>query len=90
MADSKIKEGEAQMSPAVQSTTSATPHEADETSMPNALNTDSEMPPVRTGAPGTPIAQTMAAGAGSHDPPDPKVWGPDGRLIADPADAGKK
>jgi hypothetical protein len=83
MAESKasrqIKEGEVVGAPLVQSTTDATPSPADETSMPNHLNTETEQPPVRTGRPDTPIAQTMAAGAGAHTPPDPDVFGPDGR-----------
>lgn len=84
MADSKksgIKEGESQMAPAVQSTTTATPSPADETPVPNAVNTENEQPPVRTSKPDTPIAQTLVAGAGEHTPPDPKVFGPDGRPL---------
>lgn len=87
MAKSDIKEGEVTHAPIVQSTTEATPSEADTTSMPNAINTESEQPPVRTSRPDTPIAQTLAAGAGEHTPPDPEVWGPDGRLLDNPADA---
>lgn len=69
--------------PLVQSTTEATPSPADETSMPNHLNTETEQPPVRTGKPDTPVAQTLTAGAGEHTPPDPKVFGPDGRPRSD-------
>jgi hypothetical protein len=82
MADKKssgITEGEVVGVPLVQSTTTATPSPADETSMPNHQNTDSEQPPVRTATPDTAIAQTLTAGAGAHTPPDPNVFGPDGR-----------
>lgn len=81
MADTKkgIKEGEAVGPPLVQSTTEATPSPADETSMPNHLNTENEQPPVRTSSPDTPIAQTLTAGAGEHTPPDPAVFDRDGR-----------
>jgi hypothetical protein len=58
----------------VQSTTEATPSPADETPMPNHVNTENEQPPVRTSSPDTPIAQTLVAGAGEHTPPDPKVF----------------
>jgi hypothetical protein len=83
MADSKankqINEGDVVGAPLVQSTTAATPSPADETSMPNHQNTDSEQPPVRTAKPDTAIAQTLTAGAGEHTPPDSDVFGPDGR-----------
>lgn len=80
MADKKgIKEGEVVGAPLVQSTTEATPSPADETSMPNHLNTENEQPPVRTSSPDTAIAQTLAAGAGEHTPPDPKVYDSMGR-----------
>jgi hypothetical protein len=73
MAETKkgIKEGEAVGPPLVQSTTEATPSPADETPMPNHVNTENEQPPVRTSSPDTPIAQTLVAGAGEHTPPDP-------------------
>src|SRR3954471_1466726 len=87
MAESKaskqIKEGDVVGPPLVQSTTDATPSPADETSMPNHLNTETEQPPVRTGRPDTPIAHVMAAGAGEHTPPDSDMFGPDGRLRND-------
>jgi hypothetical protein len=76
---SKITEGEAIGPPLVQSTTTATPSPADETSMPNHLNTETEQPPVRTAKPDTAVAQTLTAGAGAHTPPDPDEFGPDGR-----------
>lgn len=88
-ASSKIKEGEAVGPPLVQSTTTATPSPADETSMPNHLNTENEQPPVRSSRPDVPLAQTLVAGAGEHTPPDPDVWGPDGRLRENPADDAK-
>jgi hypothetical protein len=78
---SKIKEGEVVGPPLVQSTTEATPSPADETSMPNHLNTENEQPPVRTSKPETAIAQTLSAGAGEHTPPDPEEFGPDGRPL---------
>lgn len=85
MAESKsnkqIKEGDVTGAPLVQSTTDATPSPADETSMPNHLNTENEQPPVRTSTPDTAIAQTMTGGAGEHTPPDPKKFGPDGRPL---------
>lgn len=77
--DKGIKEGESAGPPGVQSTTTATPAEADKTSMPNAMDAQNEDPPVRTSSPDTPIAQTLAAGAGAHTPPDPKVFDKDGR-----------
>lgn len=80
-ADKRLTDGEAIGPPLVQSTTTATPSPADETSMPNHLNTETEQPPVRTGKPDTPVAQTLTAGAGEHTPPDPDEFGPDGRPI---------
>jgi hypothetical protein len=76
-----IKEAEAAGPPAVQSTTTVTPSPADETSMPNHLNTETEQPPVRTARPDTPIAHSLMAGAGQHTPPDPKEFDRDGRPI---------
>jgi hypothetical protein len=76
-----IKDGEPVGPPLVQSTTTATPSPADETSMPNHLNTENEQPPVRTSSPDVPVAQTLVAGAGEHTPPDPKLFNPDGRPI---------
>lgn len=86
MAKNDIKDGEVGI-PVVASTTDATPAEADKTPMPNALNLEHEMPPVRSSRPDVPLAQVMAAGAGEHTPPDPDVWGPDGRLRDKPADS---
>lgn len=63
----------------VQSTTEVTPTEADETPMPNALNTDPNTGFVRTARPDVPIAQTLVAGAGEHTPPDPDEFDKDGR-----------
>lgn len=77
----KIKDGEAVGPPLVQSTTEATPSPADETPMPNHLNTEQEQPPVRTGSPDTAIAQTLVAGAGEHTPPDPKTHDREGRFV---------
>ncbi len=65
----------------VQSVTVVMPAEADKSSLPNADDAESEQPPVRAGRPDTPIAQTLAAGAGAHQPPDPDVFGPDGRPV---------
>jgi hypothetical protein len=81
MAEAKIKEGEVPGVPVVQSTTETTPAEADKTSLPNAMDAKLEDPPVRASKPDTAIAQTLAAGAGKHTPPDPKEFGPDGRPL---------
>jgi hypothetical protein len=80
MAESKkIEEGESHAPPTVQSTTEATPAKADESSLPNAMDAKAEDPPVRASRPDTPIAQTLAAGAGEHTPPDPKKFDSEGR-----------
>ncbi len=63
----------------VQSITVVMPAEADKTSLPNALDAKPEDPPVRAARPDTPIAQTLAAGAGEHTPPDPAEFDPQGR-----------
>lgn len=63
----------------VQSTTKVMPAEADKSSLPNAMDAQSEDPPVRAAKPDTPIAQTLAAGAGEHTPPDPEEFAPSGR-----------
>ena len=89
MAKDDIKKGEVMGAPVVASTTEATPHPADETSLPNALVTDPEQgAPVRTARPDVPIAQTLAAGAGEHVPPDPEKFGPDGRVRGQVDDGG--
>lgn len=80
-ADKRLTDGEAVGPPLVQSTTTTTPAEADKTSVPNALDAKPEDPPVRAARPDTPIAQTLAAGAGAHTPPDPDEFGPDGRPL---------
>lgn len=68
---------------AVQSTTEETPSRADETSAPGPYTGDDapkvDDPPVRTTDPDQPIAQTLAAGAGEHTPPDPDVFDKEGR-----------
>ena len=79
-----LKAGESTMAPAVQSTTTKTPAEADKSSLPNAMDAKTNDPPVRAGEPYIPIAQTLAAGAGAHTPPDPVEFGPDGRPKGDP------
>lgn len=82
MADSKksdIKEAEDMGVPAVQSITTVTPAEADKSSLPNAMDAKPEDPPVRASKPDTPIAQTLAAGAGAHTPADPEEYDPQGR-----------
>ncbi len=66
--------------PVVQSTTTETPAEADKSSAPNANDAKTEDPPVRTSRPDVDIAQTLAAGAGEHRPPDPDVYDPQGRM----------
>jgi hypothetical protein len=94
MAESKgskgIRESEPGVTPAVQSTTTETPAEADKSSLPNALDAKPEDPPVRASKPDTPIAQTLAAGAGAHTPPDPDVYGPDGRPLPPDSEAGDR
>lgn len=76
---SKIQEGEVVGVPVVASTTEATPAEADKSPLPNALDAKPEQPPVRAAKPDTAIAQTLAAGAGEHTPPDPKEFDEAGR-----------
>ncbi len=74
-----IEPGNVADTPVVQSTTTETPAEADETSLPNALDAKPDDPPVRAASPDVPIAQTLAAGAGAHTPPDPKLFDKEGR-----------
>lgn len=74
-----IDEAESVNVQAVQSTTTVTPSEADKSSLPNAMDAKPDDPPVRAAKPDTPIAQTLAAGAGAHTPPDPKEFAPSGR-----------
>lgn len=62
----------------VQSTTTETPRAGDETPMPNAVETEPAVP-VSTQKPDEPIAQTLAAGAGEHTPPDPDKFDKEGR-----------
>lgn len=66
----------------VQSTTEVTPAEADKSSLPNASDAKAEDPPVRASLPDTPIAQSLAAGAGAHTPADPAVFDKEGRPLA--------
>jgi hypothetical protein len=79
LAKSDIKEGEVVGAAVVQSTTDSTPTLASETPMPNAVETDPEAPPIHTAQPDVPIAQTLAAGAGEHTPPDPDQFDEQGR-----------
>jgi len=74
-----IDAGNIVSSPVVQSTTEEVPREGDETSMPNVLETEPAAP-VSTQEPDEPIAQTLAAGAGEHTPPDPEKFDSEGRL----------
>ena len=74
-----IDPGNVQATAVVQSTTEKTPAEADKSSLPNAMDAKPEDPPVRAAKPDTPIAQTLAAGAGEHTPPDPEMFDKDGR-----------
>jgi hypothetical protein len=76
---SDISEGDVVRASVVQSTTESTPAEADKTSVPNALDAKGEQPPVRAQKPDTPIAQSLAAGAGEHTPPDPDEFDEAGR-----------
>jgi hypothetical protein len=46
---------------------------------PSAPDKESEAPPLHTARPDVPIAQVLAAGAGEHTPPDPKVFDSEGR-----------
>jgi hypothetical protein len=62
----------------VQSVTENAPREGDQTPMPNKLETEPAAP-VSTQVPDEPIAQTLAAGAGEHTPPDPQVFDKEGR-----------
>jgi hypothetical protein len=48
---------------------------------PSAPDENPEAPPLHTGKPDEPIAQVLASGSGAHQPPDPDVFGPDGRPI---------
>jgi hypothetical protein len=60
--------------PAVESTTEATPHPADESSAPGPYEgLDVNRPPVSTNQATTPIAQSLVAGAGA---PSPEPSGP--------------
>lgn len=74
-----IDPGNVEAPATVQSTTESTPSEADKSSLPNAMDAKPEDPPVRASKPDTPIAQTLAAGAGAHTPPDPDEFAPSGR-----------
>jgi hypothetical protein len=74
-----ISEGDVVRAPVVQSTTEATPTEASKTPMPNVVETQQEAPPIHTGRPDVPIAQSLAAGAGKHTPPDPDEFDEAGR-----------
>src|SRR5690349_15684657 len=49
-------------------TTTVTPAEADKTSVPNGLDGKPNDPPVRTNRPDVPIAGSLVAGAGAHEP----------------------
>jgi hypothetical protein len=80
MAESKkIDELDQSTRAAVQSTTDVTPAEADKSSLPNEMDAKTDDPPVRSGRPDVAIAQTLAAGAGEHTPPDPKKYDSEGR-----------
>lgn len=82
-----IDEHDLASSSAVASTTEATPSVADESSAPGpysgADKPQVNEPPVRTNRPDTPIAQSLVAGAGQHDPPSEDEVGPDGRPVYD-------
>lgn len=63
------------------------PKKADQESGPYIGDAEAHDPPVRTNRPEQPIAQTLASGAGAHEPvTDPHI-GADGRYYADPEDA---
>lgn len=90
-AKKKIDEHEIAAASSVVSTTEATPSVADESSAPGPYSGADKPkvndPPVRTNRPDVPIAQSLVAGAGAHDPPDENEVGPDGRPVYDEAKA---
>jgi hypothetical protein len=77
MADSKGKIEEVEVATSV-TTTTATPHPADETSAPGPYDDlDVNRPPVSTNRPDVPIAQSLVAGAGAPQPtegPNPEDY----------------
>jgi hypothetical protein len=83
MAEGKIKEGEATAPPVVQSTTESLPAASPGSKEvgPSAPDSEPEAPPLHTGQPDVPIAQTLSAGSGEHTPPDPKKFDSEGRPI---------
>lgn len=87
MAQSKKEFEEVTAAAGAVTVTEETPANADKTSNPVDNDAKSNQPPVRTNRPDVPIAQTLAAGAGAHEPEtDPNI-GADGRFYADKADA---
>jgi hypothetical protein len=78
-----IEKGAVRELTTVQSTTAVTPSKADESSAPGPYQgADAPKvndPPVRSGLPDVPVAQTLTEGAGAHTPPDPDEFDPQGR-----------
>jgi hypothetical protein len=60
-------------------TTDNAPKKADQTNEPIGNDAAPDDPPVRAALPDTPIATTLATGAGAHVPVDDPDIGPDGR-----------
>lgn len=89
-ASAKIDEHDIGAVPAVVSTTEEVPAKADESSYPGPNDAEIDQPPVRTHRPDVPIAQTLVAGAGEHQPPDPKEVDAQGRAIYDEKAASEK
>lgn len=78
MAETKGNIDKAEEVPAVESTTEATPHAADESSAPGPYEgLEVDRPPVSTNDPMQPIAQSLVAGAGAPTGPpqiDPSTY----------------
>lgn len=55
-------------------------HAADKTSIPGPEYPPAERPPVSTTRPDREILRSLVTGAGAHEPPDPKVYTPEGRV----------
>jgi hypothetical protein len=69
----------ADTAPAPGVTTDKPAKKADQTNEPIGNDAEPEDPPIRAALPDTPVATTLAAGAGAHQPVDDPDIGPDGR-----------
>lgn len=80
----KIDGEEVEIAPgAVQSVTTETPHEADESSQPGPYDgLEVDRPPVSTNDPEQPIAQSLVAGAGAPTPPGPDEIHPESHVAS--------